>query len=844
MLLLLLSCTSEKTAVPDVLSLSETLSETEVRAGEVISSDALFGGTSAEGQIGDFKIYNNKVQFIIQSDRPSNYYVSQGGGVLDADVVRPDGEYGRDVIDEHTPMAGFGLILDPTSVEVLNDGADGTATIRVIGTGTGFELLEGAVENTALIPDKSMQFQVDYSLAPNSSMLEVKTKVIWNDETSSFQPANVILVGREVLDIWNPGGGYFGDSTTEWYGAIGKRNEVAFGIFPSGDNFTPSVIQPLLEDATPALSGFEAMIEVSTGMEIEYTQYIGVGSDFAQLTDEWYALRGVDTQTVDGVVTDGTVPVKGARVNVMNDDAVITLAVTDENGAWSASVPSDLDVQYRVTGRGHNEIYDVPAGSAWFSLYAEQAVMEADLSSFSNSNLEGYHAEGYGVAEPGTDTLTAPGFVEVNVADGGPAVVHVDFAGEGTDTDFSQVPGRPGGHVSMGYVRDGDLTLPLEPGEYLVTVHRGTTCEYAQATVTVASGTTESINAELDCLTLPDGIVSADPHSHSSPSGDGRIGTVERILTFAAHGVDIHISTEHDHVADYAPLVSALGLDGHLEAMVGAEVSPTLRGHHNAFPLNVNENEINKGAVSWWTSWTTTADLHQQIRDAMPEFGVLQVNHPLGSGGLLGSAGINIEQGTYSKANFWSDNFDVMELNNDGSYDEYMPYYFDLVSRGYGTGPTSVSDSHCHTCGVGANRTFVYAEGDTLADVAEGVYRGRTVPSAGPYIHVTIDGEFAPGSTVVGPQDIDVEVYNPSWMDIDTLELYENGVVVDTVPYESGSHTFSVNPNADAHYAVVASGTFPMVPVYEESPWAMSAVLYIDADGDGWEPLLPPYVEQ
>ena len=97
---------------------------------------------------------------------------------------------------------------------------------------------------------------------------------------------------------------------------------------------------------------------------------------------------------------------------------------------------------------------------------------------------------------------------------------------------------------------------------------------------------------------------------------------------------------------------------------------------------------------------------------------------------------------------------------------------------------------------------------------------------------------------LIGGQEIDVEVYNPTWMDIDTLELYENGLVVETVPYESGVHTFSVNPDEDAHYAVVAAGTFPMVPIYNESPWAISAVFYLDVDGDGWTPSKPPYVEQ
>ena len=307
--------------------------------------------------------------------------------MLDADIVRPVGAQGRDMIDEHTPMAGFGLILDPTSVEVLSDGSEGTATIRVLGNGIGFELLEGAVENTALIPDRNMTFQVDYTLVPDSTMLKVTTTVSWNDEPTSFQPANVVLVGREVLDIWNPGGGYFGDSTTEWYGAIGKTQRSSIWFVPIGRELTPSVIQPLLEDATPAVSGFEAMVEANTGSEVEYTQYIGVGNDFAELTDEWYAIRGVSTQTVEGVVTDGTNPVKGARVNIMNGDAVVTLAVTDATGAWSATVPADIDAQYRVMGRGHAELFDVPDDSAWFSLYADSAVMQSALIHLDNRQV-------------------------------------------------------------------------------------------------------------------------------------------------------------------------------------------------------------------------------------------------------------------------------------------------------------------------------------------------------------------------------------------------------------------------------------------------------------------------
>jgi len=52
--------------------------------------------------------------------------------------------------------------------------------------------------------------------------------------------------------------------------------------------------------------------------------------------------------------------------------------------------------------------------------------------------------------------------------------------------------------------------------------------------------------------------------------------------------------------------------------------------------------------------------------------------------------------------------------------------------------------------------------------------------------------------------------------------------------------SFELDPSEDAHYEVVASGSQPMTPVYNQTPWAMSAALFIDADGGGWEPPLPP----
>ena len=98
MLSFILACTNpEKTdtaATPVTLPLDVALSETEVRLGTITSSAELFSGIASEGEIGDYKIYNNQVRFVIQSARESSYYIQNGGGIIDADVVREE-EYGQ-----------------------------------------------------------------------------------------------------------------------------------------------------------------------------------------------------------------------------------------------------------------------------------------------------------------------------------------------------------------------------------------------------------------------------------------------------------------------------------------------------------------------------------------------------------------------------------------------------------------------------------------------------------------------------------------------------------------------------------------------------------------------------
>ena len=470
--LLTLSCKDKSTVGPDTSTdsggwtspdVSVRLSPGEVRAGVVADGDALFGGASAEGRIGDLKIYNDRVQFIVQSVRPGSYYDDLGGGVIDIDIVRPPGEPGRDMVDELWVMVGLGRIVSPTSVRVVSDGTNGEpAVIRVTGKAAPLALITGALEAPDFVADEDVDIVTEYTLRPDSWMLEAETQVTWNGASTPAQAGDVSMVGLEVGEKVSAGKGLSGgsqSSTGEWVSVIGRNNEVALGIFSDNELFTEGAVATILEEIGPVIAGFGPMMTFDTGSTHTFRRSIGVGPDLATLTGAWREARGDATTTVGGVVTAGGAPVPGARVHLRDGDDLETIAFTDTDGRWTAAVTASSPTAI-ATGRGHAEIVDLPGGAGWIAPYAHEVPAAASRDSLAVGASGAPFAEGHGISEPVTasaDTrleLVSPGVLQVTIADGGPATVRVDFAdGDPVSADRALVPGSPGaaayGHVGM-----------------------------------------------------------------------------------------------------------------------------------------------------------------------------------------------------------------------------------------------------------------------------------------------------------------------------------------------------------------------------------------------------------
>ena len=854
MLLFLIACKPDPEAAPLGADVSERLIAGQVRAGRVESTPALFGGVSAEGAVGDWKIYNSNVQFIIQDIGDSSYYIEYGGGLIDADVVRPAGEPGRDMLDEMGVMVGFARVMNAEIVEVCGDGSGGDgrsdtgeplACLRVAGPGAPLRLATGALESPEIVPDLDLWIQTDFELAPDAWSMKMTTTVTSHEAADqSLSIGEIALVSLDVAAPWRPGVGLdaAGDGPVEWVSAVGQRNEGALAILAEpGAALEQGTIGKLLGALGQVIAGFGPTTTLAPEGSMSWTRWVGVARDPATLSGERLVRAGVDVDALSGT----TAP--GARVHVLDAaDALITVAFADAGGAWSATVPHG-DHREVQTGRGSGIVYDLPEGHGWLAPYESDP--ESTVATLTSGSVAAPFAEGWGVAP-----LVPPGTVHVQVADGGPAVARLCFASaDPVVADPRLTDGRPEGCAAIGFVRDGDLDIPAEPGDYVLIVYRGVRDEVFVADVSVASGETVNVVADVHAAYALPGVLTGDPHTHASPSGDAAITMEQRLLSMASHGIDVHFGTDHDHIADYRSLLAPLGLADRLQSIVCDEVSPVLRGHLNMYPA-VATTGANHGAPRWWLGYADTAEIFGWMRANVGESGIIQANHPVGDSGMFSFAGLDPASGTIGDADRWSDDFNAMEVNNSGEIADYLPYYLALVNRGRVVTPVGVSDSHSATGGgVGLNLTYLLT-GTTLADfdadvLVDTLHRRATVVSRGPYIDARVGGAFAAGATVPAGSTLQVDVYAPSWMPVETVSLIQDGVVVDTQPCDGSAPmpcaaSWALDPMRDASYAVIAESiTAPMQWAHAGNlAWAMTSATFVDVAGDGWESPLPALV--
>jgi hypothetical protein len=312
------------------------------------------------------------------------------------------------------------------------------------------------------------------------------------------------------------------------------------------------------------------------------------------------------------------------------------------------------------------------------------------------------------------------------------------------------------------------------------------------------------------------GIVSADLHVHAQASDDSGMTNEARLRSFIAEGVDVLVTTDHDHLGFFEPALDALAVRDRIRVVQGVEVTssapspaaPWSIGHHNAWPISYEPLAHRQGAPP--NQNVTVADLYASLRR---DYGalVVQLNHPRdGNRSTVEQEAFFSHLGTVgegydptrpidsppndrllepsSDGSTRAVDFDAMEIMSGRSFAQYLwvrEDWHSLLRQGFLRTGTANSDTHGPDRPAGYPRNYVYLDPDH-PEWDEGrwnaaIRQGRTFGTNGPLVAVfTANGGrvgdlvAAPGGGVV----VELGVAAAPWVPVEEVRLLASGEVV------------------------------------------------------------------
>lgn len=394
-------------------------------------------------------------------------------------------------------------------------------------------------------------------------------------------------------------------------------------------------------------------------------------------------------------------------------------------------------------------------------------------------------------------------------------------------------------------------------GTYDVYVSRGPEWEmFTERGVRVGS-VQAKIAAKLRHVVDTKGWLSGDFHVHAASSFDSRVPMSARVYEFISDGVDMIVSTDHNVIADYEPIIEDLGVRKLLLSAMGDEITTSGWGHYGAFPLPFDEGAPGGGAVR--TRRRAPADIFRDVREDAPD-ALIDVHHPRFDRrmGYFEVGKLNAAADSAKRPGFSFD-FDAIEILN--GYEDFdqktvgkvMEDWFGLIRHGHLAAATGNSDTHHMTYNLGGYpRNYVRVPDDspekaTGAAVAAAVKQRHCFFTTGPFVEMSVGstkiGDVAPAPD--GKIRVEIKVQAAPWVSVSRVTLFVDGVIVerwdvhetdDAVRLREG-HDIAVS--RDAFVVARVDGDKPLSPVvgdmntYRVLPFALTNPIFLDVDGNG-----------
>lgn len=847
LVLLTAGCAGSDTGGDGGMPLDEVLAPGQVRAGVITRQSELLSGVDAHGWLGDFKLYNDKVAFIVENIDEPRGWAPFGGTLIDADRIRAEGESGEELFEELMPNIDW-MTLYPQSATVVSDGSDGTAAVvSVSGVHHGIPLVDAAL-NGALEP-KNLDIVQEYILEPGAEYLRIRTSI-----TSRSLTSQEIAVGDLVLN---------GDRTVDFFPGVGPSQDFPAESAEYYAGFAPGLCYLYtgaegglhsalsLHDITPMVVAQGRVKRGAEPLVVERLLLVGAGGMDSCLKILRQLRGGPETGELGGVIRDDQgQPQPGLSVLVHDDSLpenldIVDQTFSDEQGRYRVDLPAgNYRVEVRAPGR-EPVLVAAPELAAGQSVSADVTIPAAAVIEFScRGRLPGGESGDYLPCklslQPGPNAaLSAP-----------VATDYITFAASG----------------------QGRAVVPA--GQWTATLSRGWEYTIHRQDVDIASGQTMTVAGLLERQVDTTGFIAADLHNHSTRSIDSTFEIKDKIASNACEGVELVILTDHDCQSDFTPqleeMIAALNFDLHqwLRLVTGNEVSPHY-AHHTAFPLPAHPT----GWGYWDIPWTLYKDglfvRYLEYPEILPrdrELGaeIINVAHPLSGSGYFNylgfdPPGVMPRLDSLDPAKF-SPDFDTIELLNSKDVDvmlnKILPMWAEFNNQGFFRTASGVSDAHQRGAEAGFGRTMVKSSSDEparidLDEIWRNLRQHRALVSGGLYVEITVAGGSV-GDLVQasGQVAVHVRVQAADWvpaatgrvwllangLEVATAGLAEAGAVDPGHPALRFDDDFTITVDRDTWVAAVAEGPAgsTLNPVFRGAhPVGMTNAVQIDADGNG-----------
>ncbi|HEY3394723.1 MAG TPA: CehA/McbA family metallohydrolase [Lacipirellulaceae bacterium] len=809
-------------AAADMVQLDETNWSAYVPDGKEV--DAIYG---------DYALRSDRLMAIVGravATRHANMTVKNVGGAL-VDFTRRDAQ--SDQLSCFYPHG---------TAYTLEGPADWPKELGATDEGWRIAFRAKPIEGSRAAQLEGLQIIVGYELSDGVDYLVVRSLITnTSEQPIEFELADEMRADGEFKSGLNP-------QLNLWW-CYDEYWRQAYGVQPADERFVLYAGRPEGKGSSqleyrPA-SGGQAHA-IAPGKSLTFERRIFPAAD--SLGTQAIARRLRREQLVAAVIAvrDSSGPVADAMVRIKAGEVAVGAGRTKEDGKLVVEVPAG-GYQCHVAALGRPEqAFEVRAAAGrngWDFRLPDPGYLEATITDEAGSGIPCKVAfYGQGVADPNF---------------GPDSAVH--------------------GVRNLWYTHEGRVRVELLPGRYEVVISHGPEYDAIIRSVDVAAGETARLSERLRRSVDTSGWLSADLHSHSTPSGDNTASQRGRVLNLLAEHLEFIPCTEHQRLSTYEPHLKHFGANHRVLTCTGMELTgqPLPINHQNAFPLILRERTQDGGAPQ--------IDAHPEVQierlamwdDASDK--VVQINHPniaqmIGDRDLDGRP----DQG-FRKMFHYADVIEVhppqmifadLSVGEGGPRDRgnAIVNWMQLLNLGYRVPGVVNTDAHWNFHGSGWIRNYIRSSTDNpaeadLMEICHALEKGRVVMTNGPFMTViAASGETSvePGddlTAVDGEVQLRVRVACPNWIDVNRVQVFINGRPVEEHNYTRRTHgqmfgngavkfdnALSVALNQDAHVIVATGGDEgQLARVYGPDrasavPTAVSNPIFCDVDGGGFTP--------